>query len=213
MRRPDGPLRAGPAGHVPRRARADQRGARAIRAGRIFPWPRSAWKAMRSGLYRYAKTEVVGSWPSPSPSPSLPACKGRLLIIPTPPNRSPLAMAERKSCRCDLLHKGLRRPGLNHQNGSENPSIIVRLTIGHRYRLCLDRNGRRSRGAGADLPDPDLTSLCAVRRPLSNIEYVRGGTRFTAWRSFVPNPLVADDRQITSSTNATSLPDFPTRIV
>ena len=168
MRKPDRRLPAGPAGHAPQQVQADQADARATRDGRIFPWPRSAWTAIRSGLFRcaktqyaeteYAKTEAVGSWPSPS----LPARKGRLLVIPTSATGSTPATTERKSCKCDLLHKGLRRPGLNRQNGSENPSIIVRLTIGHRYRLCLDRNGHRSRAAGPDLPDPDLTPLCAV---------------------------------------------------
>jgi hypothetical protein len=85
--------------------------------------------------------------------------KARLLVIPAPPTRSAPTLPERKSRRCDLLHKGLRRLGLNHHNGSENPSTIVRLTIGHRHRLCLGRHRRSSHTAGAGLPDPDLTSF------------------------------------------------------
>ena len=164
-------MRVAQAGHALRQAQAGQRGARAIPDGKTFPWPRSACKATRSGHFRYATTEIVGSWPSPS----LSACKSPIVGNSGAANSFRTDLARKKSRRCDLLHKGLRRLGLNHHNGSENPSIIVRLTIGHRHRLCLGRHRRSSHTGGAGLPDPDLTSFRTVCAALSNIEYVRAG--------------------------------------
>jgi hypothetical protein len=129
--------------------------------------------------------------------------KARLLVIPAPPTRSAPTLPERKSRRCDLLHKGLRRLGLNHHNGSENPSITVRLTIGHRHRLCLGRHRRSSHTAGAGLPDPDLTSFPPF------------APRFRTLSMFAPDKVhafcevcsrrdVRDHRRIASSANATT---------
>jgi hypothetical protein len=121
-----------------------------------------------------------------------------LWVTPTPPARSTSAKPERKSPRCDLLHRRLPRPGLNHQNGSENPSIVVRSAIRHRHRLCLDRDRRSRRPVGAGLPHPDLTYFRAVR-PRCFIEYVRAGQGFMCRRRFVPpsrrSPTIVKSRQ------------------
>ena len=106
-------------------------------------------------------------------------------------------MPERKSCECDLLHRGLPRPGLNHQNGSENPSIIVRFTIRYRHRLCLDRHGRRSRAGRADLPDPDLTYSAPLA--FASTLSMSGPDKVHASATFCPPPrssgTIAKSRQ------------------
>ncbi len=68
----------------------------------------------------------------------------------------PAIMRKRKSPGCDLLHKGLRRPALNHQNGSENHAIIAGSAFGHPHRLCRDRHGPRWCRPCAGLSHPDL---------------------------------------------------------
>jgi hypothetical protein len=65
----------------------------------------------------------------------------------------------KNSPACDLLHKGLRHPALNHQNGSENRSIIANSTFGRPYRLCRDRHGHRRCAPCARLSHPDLTAF------------------------------------------------------
>src|SRR5271169_2902711 len=85
---------------------ADYTEARATPGGNIFPWPRPASKATKSGLFRFAKTdialtEVAGSWPV-----LLCGHRENLAVVnPAAANWFPISLPERKPPRCDLLHK------------------------------------------------------------------------------------------------------------
>ena len=134
--------------------RADRPDGLAIRNATVFPWPRSDQTATGSGRFGSAKTETAGSWLSIPVSLRKPG-EGQF----QPHQLVPPTASERKSPRCDLLHKGLRRPALNRQNGSGNPPIIAYHAFGHPHRLCLDRNGDSRRSARAGLSHPDLTTF------------------------------------------------------
>lgn len=136
---------------------------------------------------------------------SLPACKTWPSLIPTPPTGFRAIMPERKSCRCDLLHKGLRRPALNHQNGSEN----IANWFGRSYRLCPDRHRRGRRFSRADLSHSDLTAA-PVRCAVLDIEYDNTPSGFIRPTAFLTQrpPLGT-----ASSVGVTHFAEFPTPIV
>jgi hypothetical protein len=123
----------------------------------------------------------------------------------------PAAVPKRKPPECDLLHKGLRRPALNHQNGSENRSIIADSAFGFPHRLCRDRHGHRRCDPRTGLSHPDLTAFSAGRL-LAIIPYRARHRRFIPIPKFLGRrpPL----RQHTaSSAGATHFVNSPTPIV
>jgi hypothetical protein len=121
-------------------------------------------------------------------------------------------MRKRKLRTCDLLHKGLRRPALNRQNGSENPPIIACRPLRHRHRLCVDRHSCWCHCSRAALPHPALTAA-PPDRPANQTEYAGAKIRFISSQSFVRARLFRVGRQIASSAKATNLAAFPTSIV
>jgi hypothetical protein len=80
------------------------------------------------------------------------------LINPRAANRFPMRLPERKSARCDLLHKKPERPALSLRHGPENPPTTVRPERGSAHRLCLNSYRRWGDPFCADLSDPVLTS-------------------------------------------------------
>lgn len=141
--------------------------------------------------------------------------KTRWWIIPTPSTRSAPTVRKKiakKIAKCELLHKGLRRPALNRQYGSGNPPIIACRAFGHPHRLCLDRDGHGRRSACAGLSHPDLTAFPFPPDACSRI------FSMIAPEKVHPVDEIFDASadsaaQIASSAPATHSADFPNPIV
>jgi hypothetical protein len=171
----------------------------ATRVGKTFPWLQSASTAIPSGRLRCAMWKVVGSWPLVFPA----SLRNLAFNNPDATHWVPGDRARKKSCRCDLLHKGLRRPALNHQNGSEN---IANCRFGHSYRLCPDRHRRGCRFSRADLSHSDLTAA-PVRYPFLDIEYDNTPSGFIRPAAFLTHRRPSERRQaLTRHTSPNSQP-------
>lgn len=93
-----------------------------------------------------------------SPSPELLAHRLSLPDRYQPECRLPVpsTMPQRKSARCDLLHKKPQPPVVNLRHGPENSPNFIRSAARHPNRLRLDSYRRRLRADSADLSHPDL---------------------------------------------------------
>jgi hypothetical protein len=173
---------AGQAGRAAQPTPSDHRESRAIPNGKPSPWCRPASTAINPGRYPIAMTEVAG----PSPVLAYPGIRQPTLINSDAANWFQAARHQRKSTRCDLLHKGPDRVALNLRHAPENAPAPVRPESGHPDRLRLDRHRRRSGPVRADLSHPGLISAENPARPtrLTRSEYVPCGIRFTPRRYF-----------------------------
>jgi len=87
---------------------------------------------------------------SPKPPPDLPTRPSQ--------TRSP-RLREKRSGKCDLVHKSSGFPDLNRRNDPKSTPTFVRAADRRPHRLCADRYQRRGRPDRADLPRPGLTGF------------------------------------------------------
>jgi hypothetical protein len=125
---------------------------RGIPGERFLPWPQPASRAKMFGRFRFAMNEAAG------PSPVLPKSVSVNPVVTNPEVATAFrtTMPQRKSERCDLLHKRAGRLPLNFGNDREILPIIVRCESRHRHRLRLDGRRRRRDPDRADLSHLDL---------------------------------------------------------
>jgi hypothetical protein len=151
-------MRAAPTAHAARPAPIGRRGPYATPDETIFPWHRPASRATGFGRHLTASSFLPAEIEVAGP---LSVSLARVLAKPTVINAdiaNPFltTMPQRKSPRCDLLHKGLGWLALNLRNGPENLTIVARSESRPPHRLRFDRHWRRSGPVRADLSHSDL---------------------------------------------------------